>query len=233
MLVHLPAELPTAASLASPCPFKEFKTVHTYMTQRISSVSHELVDYGQLPWGQAGKLPRDPFLQKMCVLLGLRQVGNCCAILSLLVALLEEEVFTEEQLLTALAPPSPTPVPEETAKQLPAASTSSPPSAPPSPTLVPEETAQQLPAASTSSPPSALQQPAEPHSSLVPGKQLAHMFRGAGQSVPHKLMNNAGMTTTVPVSHWGSVTPRLKGLDSNKELSEKDLSQVTLSAFAF
>lgn len=214
--------------------------------QPASSKLYKLVDYGQLPWGKGGDLPRDPFLRKMCDSLELRQVGNCCAVNALLVALLEEGVFTEAQLLALLAPTSPPaaapaapssaatldldiqqPAPASIAARAPAPSTLSTPAvqqvAPTSPPTVAP-----APSAAVTLP---VEQPAEPD--IVPGKQLAHIYRGDGEVVVHQLTNKEGMKANVSVTHWGLVTPRSREGVASQQLSQKELQEVTVSVFAF
>ena len=71
----------------------------------------ELKDYGQFPWGQCKGadftpvLRRDKFLRDMCetiAVLGNSSAGNSCAVTSILVGLLEAEIFTEDELLQML-----------------------------------------------------------------------------------------------------------------------------------
>ena len=72
----------------------------------------ELKDYGQFPWGQCKGadftpvLRRDKFLRDMCetiaVLGNSASAGNSCAVTSILVGLLEAEIFTEDELLQML-----------------------------------------------------------------------------------------------------------------------------------
>ena len=89
-------------------------TVKLQGIQGVLDAVVSLVDYGKYIWGTnndswQGKLPWDPFLAKLCRLMGITRssaVDNCCAVLCILVGILEAQVMTEDALLSSLSKPA-------------------------------------------------------------------------------------------------------------------------------